>query len=288
MSLDLVLYAAFGGGVVAGWLTRWRSPWVDRAATGTVGVLLFLLGVGIGTLPARSVLAEVPLAAVFALATLGVTIAILRWIDAPGAVAAPPVPPPPSRAARLTPFAFVAALLVGVAVGAATGVGPGPTTEYALYVLLALVGFGLELDRARLRSAWKPIVAAVVGGSAIAVVFAATGLVPSAAAFSSAFAFGWYSLAGPLVGARLGASLGLFAFLANFLRENVTMLTAPVAGPRVGGHGLAAMGGATAMDTTLFFITRYGGRSSATVALATGIILTTAAGLLVPAILALL
>ena len=287
MSLDLLLYVAFGGGVVAGRLTSWRSPWVDRAATATVGVLLFLLGVGLGTLPSGSVVAEIPLAAAFALATLVVTLLVLRLIDRPTSAAPPPPEARPTGLVLFTPAAFVAALLVGVAFGATTGLGPGPTTEYALYVLLALVGFGLELDRARLRSAWKPIAAAAVGGAAVALVFAGTGLVPSTAAFSSAFAFGWYSLAGPLVGARLGAALGLFAFLANFLRENVTMLSAPFAGARVGGDGLAAMGGATSMDTTLFFITRYGGRQSATVALATGIVLTTAAGLLVPAILAL-
>jgi uncharacterized membrane protein YbjE (DUF340 family) len=287
VSLDLLLYVAFGGGFLAGRLTSWRSRWVDRAATASVGALLFLLGVGLGSLPAGAVVSEVPLAAGFAVATLVVTLLLLRLLDRGPAGLRTAPPESPRGTALLTPVQFVAALLVGVAVGAATGVAPGAATEYALYALLALVGFGLELDRARLRSAWKPIAAAVGAGVVVASIFSVADLVPSAAAFSSAFAFGWYSLAGPLVGARLGAALGLFAFLGNFLRENLTMLTASFAGRRVGGTGLAAMGGATSMDTTLFFITRYGGRESATVALATGIVLTTAAGLLVPAILAL-
>lgn len=287
MSLDLVLYVAFGGGFVAGRLTAWRSPWVDSAAMGAVGVLLFLLGVGLGSLPAGSVIAEIPLAAGFALATLAGTLLVMRFLEAPRTQAPATPPLPPRSSVLLPPVAFVAALLVGVAVGASTSLRPGPATEYVLYGLLALVGFGLELDRARLRSAWRPIAAAVLAGVGVATVFAASGLVPPVAAYSSAFAFGWYSLAGPLVGARLGAALGLFAFLANFFRENVTMLSAPVAGPRVGGDGLASMGGATSMDTTLFFVTRFGGRESATVALATGIVLTTVAGVVVPLILAL-
>jgi uncharacterized membrane protein YbjE (DUF340 family) len=287
VSLDLVLYVAFGGGFLAGRLTAWRSPWVDRAAMGTVGVLLFLLGVGLGSLPPASVVAEIPLAAGFALATLAGTLLVMRFLEAPQVRAPTAAPAPSYGSVILPPVAFVAALLAGVAVGASTTLRPGPATEYVLYVLLALVGFGLELDRARLRSAWRPIAAAVLGGTAVATGFAFSGLVPAVAAYSSAFAFGWYSLAGPLVGARLGAALGLFAFLANFLRENVTMLSSPVAGPRIGGDGLASMGGATSMDTTLFFVTRFGGRESATVALATGIVLTTVAGLVVPVILAL-
>ena len=286
MSLDLLLYVAFGGGFLLGRLTSWRSPWVGRAATASVGVLLFLLGVELGALPPATVVAEIPLAAAFAVATLFVTLGVLALIDRPADRTARP-PTTTSRAVILTPVGFVAGLLAGVALGAVAHAGPGPTVEYALYALLALVGFELDLDRTRLRSAVRPLAAAAVGGVAVAGGFALLGWVPAAAAFSTGLAFGWYSLAGPLVGARLGAGLGLFAFLANFLRENLTMLSSPALGRRVGGDGLAAMGGATSMDTTLFFITRYGGRESATVALATGIVLTTAAGLLVPVVLAL-
>ena len=150
---------------------------------------------------------------------------------------------------------------------------------------MVLVGFDLQLDLARLRSAWVPILAAVTGALVVAVAFGATRLVPWSAAFSTSFAFGWYSLAGPLTAVRLGPALGLFAFLANFLRENLTMLSAPVLGRKVRGDGLAAMGGATSMDTTLYFVTRYGDPRAATVALATGVVLTTAAGLLLPVLL---
>jgi uncharacterized membrane protein YbjE (DUF340 family) len=285
VNLDLFLYVAFGGGFVAGRLIRWRSPRIGDAATVLVGVLLFLLGDGLGTLPVGALLNEIPLAATFAAATLAATVLLVLLLTR--VQHSPPVRYGPLRTRPnfLTPVGFVLALLAGAAVGRIGGHGPGPLTEFALYGLLAVVGFELKVDVARIRSAWIPITAAVSGGLAVAVVFAVSGLVSPLAVFSSAFAFGWYSLAGPLTAARLGPALGLFAFLANFLRENLTMLSAPWIGRRVGGEGLAAMGGATSMDTTLYFVTRYGDPDAATLALATGIVLTTSAGLLLPLIL---
>ena len=283
MALDLVLYGAFAAGFVAGRLTRWRSPWVGRAAAGTVGLLLFLLGVSLGRLDLSAVQSEVPLAVAFAVLTLVLTLVVAR-ILAPR----PPISTPSPRLGRasfLTPLLFVFAVVLGVLVGHSAGVNPGPSTEYVLYALLVLVGFDLTIDPKRLRSAWAAIASAVVGGFAVGALFVGLGLVPAGASFATAGAFGWYSLAGPLVAGRLGASLGLFAFLANFLRENLTMLAAPWAGPRVGGSGLAAMGGATSMDTTLYFATRYGGEGAGTIALATGVVLTLVAGLVVPVLL---
>jgi uncharacterized membrane protein YbjE (DUF340 family) len=283
VALDLVLYGAFAAGFVAGRLTRWRSPWVGRAAAATVGLLLFLLGISLGRLDLSVVQSEVPLAVAFAVATLALTLLLARILA--------PRPPVPSkstvlgRASLLTPLVFVLAVVAGVGVGHSVGVNPGSTTEYVLYALLALVGFDLTIDPRRLRSAWAPIASAVIGGFAVGAVFIGLGLVPVGASLATAGAFGWYSLAGPLVAGRLGASLGLFAFLANFLRENLTMLAAPWAGPRVGGSGVAAMGGATSMDTTLYFAARYGGEGAGTLALATGIVLTLVAGLVVPVLL---
>jgi uncharacterized membrane protein YbjE (DUF340 family) len=285
VSFDPFLYVAFGAGFLAGRLVQWRSPWVGHAATATVAVLLFLLGVSLGALPLASALTVIPLALAFTFATLAITIGIAWSLSrTPEDV---PLPAEPSRTAALAPFAFLAAVGLGVVAGHTTGAAPGPWTEYSLFVLLALVGFDLTIELRRLRTAGVPIASALAGGAVVAVVFTVVGLVPAPAAFATASAFGWYSLAGPLVAARLGASLGLFAFLANFFRENVTMVSSAWLGRRIGANGLSAMGGATAMDTTLYFITRYAGVRSATTALATGFVLTAAAGVLVPLALSL-
>jgi uncharacterized membrane protein YbjE (DUF340 family) len=286
VSFDPFLYVALAGGFAAGRATRWRSLWVGRAALVTVGVLLVLLGDSLGALPGATVASEIPIAILFALATLGATLLAVRLLARQETERPAVVPDTPLGRVLLTPLGLLAAVLIGVGVGHIGGTGAAIDTEYALYVLLALVGFDLEIDAARIRSAWIPLVAAATGGIAVAAAFAVTGLLPGRAAFAT-LAFGWYSLAGPLTAVRLGPALGLFAFLANFLRENLTMLSAPIVGKRVRGEGLAAMGGATSMDTTLYFVTRYGDPKAATVALATGIVLTTVAGLLVPVVLGL-
>jgi uncharacterized membrane protein YbjE (DUF340 family) len=106
-------------------------------------------------------------------------------------------------------------------------------------------------------------------------------------ALATTLGFGWYTLTGPIVATRLGATAGLLAFLTNFLREDLTMLLSPSLGPRLGPEALTAWGGATSMDTTLYFVTRYGDPDSGSLALASGLVLTLAASLLVPAVLAL-
>ena len=64
------------------------------------------------------------------------------------------------------------------------------------------------------------------------------------------------------------------------------MLLSPVFGGRLRGEGLAAMGGATSMDTTLYFVTRYGDAEAGSLALASGLVLTVVASLVLPALLA--
>src|SRR4029077_13605707 len=102
-------------------------------------------------------------AAAFAVATLVVTVLVVRLLTRVGRSPAIPSEPPSARLPYVTPVGFVVALLAGMAVGRSGGEGPGPLTEYALYALLAIVGFDLRVDAARIRSAWIPIAAAVVG-----------------------------------------------------------------------------------------------------------------------------
>ncbi len=148
--------------------------------------------------------------------------------------------------------------------------------------MLALVAFDLNWSREGLRRLWVPLTAAVGGVVAAAAVFSAVGLLPSRIAFATGLGFGWYTLTGALVAANAGASFGFLAFLTNFLRENLTMVTSPWAGPVLGGEGMTAVGGATSMDTTLYFITRFADRDAGSLALSSGLILTIAASVLVP------
>jgi len=157
--------------------------------------------------------------------------------------------------------------------------------DYALYVMLALVAFDLNWSRAGLRRLWVPLAAAAAGASIGAGSLALLGLLPARIAFATGFGFGWYTLTGALVAANAGAAFGFLAFLTNFLRENLTMVTSPWAGPVVGGEGMTAVAGATSMDTTLYFITHFADPEAGSLALASGLVLTITASIAVPLVL---
>jgi uncharacterized membrane protein YbjE (DUF340 family) len=286
VEFDPYLYVAFGAGLLAGWLVRPRSPWVPRATLVTVGILVGLLGASLNAVPVPQLLLTIPISLAFAVLVLGFTAGtawvLLRWRPPSRAV-----PEKPRSSDPRVPLSLLllGALLGGFAIGHFLVLPTGEVIPWALYALLALVAFDLRLRVEALRTLWLPLVAAVAGATAAAGVIVAVLGTAAPVAFATSFAFGWYTLAGPLVAARAGASLGLLAFLTNFLREDLTMLVSPVVGGRMRGEGLAAMGGATSMDTTLYFVTRYGDPDAGSLALATGLVLTVAASLLLPALL---
>lgn len=289
MEFDPFLYVAFLVGLVAGRVVRPHTPWVARATWITVGVLVGLLGASLDAVPVPQLIATLPLSLGFALLILGLTLAIYLLI----ARAAPPPPSPgspaPARAERRAPVSLLllGALVGGYALGHFLSIPTATALPWALYALLALVAFDLKLRPEGVRRVWVPLTAAVGGSLGAAVIFVGLAGTPAPAAFATAFAFGWYTLAGPLVGAREGGVLGLLAFATNFLREDLTMLVAPVFGRRLRGEGLTAIGGATSMDTTLYFVTRYGDEEAASLSLASGLVLTVAASLLLPVLLTL-
>ena len=285
MAVDPFLYVAFLVGLVAGRLIRRRTRWVERATVGTVVVLLLLLGASLSDIPFAQIVDAIPDALLFLVLlvalTLGLVYVLVRAPPAPAPVAATP--------ARRFPIelVFAGSLLVGYGVLGRLAETWDPAIEWALYALLALVAFDLRLSRRALRSAWVPLTAAIGGATLASVLMTLAVGIPIPVSAATAFGFGWYTLAGPLVAAKVGPALGLVAFLTNFLRENVTMLTAARLGPRFGGMGIAAVGGATSMDTTLYFAARYGGADSGSMALGTGLVLTISAGVLLPILLSL-
>jgi uncharacterized membrane protein YbjE (DUF340 family) len=287
VAFDPFLYVALAAGYLVGRAVHARSPWVPRATLATVGVLVGLLGASLDSVPAGTLVAEIPLAFAFVALILAVTIAVFLALRRPSATAPAPTSSVPLAQRAGVSLSLLIALVVGFVLGRAVAIPADAAIPYVLYVLLAFVGFDLVLTREGLRGVWVPLTAATVGALCAAIVFVLVAGIPAAAGFSTSLGFGFYSLAGPLVAARLGSALGLLAFLTNFLREQLTMLLAPYLGPRLRGDGLASLGGATAMDTTLFFVTRYGDEHAASLSLATGIVLTLAASLVLPALLAL-
>ncbi|MGA8302425.1 MAG: LysO family transporter [Thermoplasmata archaeon] len=285
MAFDPFLYIAFALGFIAGRLFPRRGPWVPRATLLTVVVLVGLLGASLNDVPWVSLLATVPVAVAFAVLILGLTSGVYLAIAQLRPAPAEPLPPP-GRDERLPLSAvLLVSLLVGLGTGRLVPLPASASIPWVLYVLLALVGFDIPLRLSALRNVWVPLTAATVGAVAAAALFAVVDHLALSTALATSLAFGFYSLAGPLVGARVGAILGLLAFLTNFLREDLTMILSPYLGRRLRGAGLAALGGATSMDTTLYFVTRYGDAEAGSLALASGLILTVAASLVLPAVL---
>ncbi|MEM2816377.1 MAG: lysine exporter LysO family protein [Candidatus Bathyarchaeia archaeon] len=95
--------------------------------------------------------------------------------------------------------------------------------------------------------------------------------------------YGWYTLAGPLAGQLFGLKWGAIGFTVNLLRELVTIVTASLAA-KLDRYAPIAMGGATAMDTTLPIIIRYCGQDTLITAFSSGFILTVAAPFTITAI----
>jgi uncharacterized membrane protein YbjE (DUF340 family) len=287
MAIDVVLYLSLGLGFVAGRLSHYHGPWVGRATVATIVLLVFLLGTTLGFASIGALVGVVPVALVFVLLILGLTVAIDRYLSVRLGTFTNNRAPPRKNGQHpyRLPLVLLAALLVGIAIGHAWTLSTGNDLTYALYLLLFLVGYDMNVIFPALRSVMVPVASALVGAAAAAVVVTVVFGLPSRVAFATAFGFGWYTLTGPLVTRAVGPALGLVAFVTNFMRENVTMVSAPVVGPRVGGEGLVAMGGAASMDTTLYFVTHYGDPKAGAVSLSSGLILTVLASLLVPLIL---
>ncbi len=289
-----LLYVA----VAAGYLTsrRWAPPkQLETASRLTVLLLVGALGMvleGAGPIsPAGVLLPSVALA----LGLVGSSILFAYLLGGRPASGAPdpegsskgPAPPGGRGHALVFPGVILVALLFGYVVasfGRPPGAWGNDLIEVFLLLLLFQVGWEIRLSRAALRALPIPLGAAALSAVAVAVPAALLMGIPLRTSFAIVGAFGWYTLAGPLVSQSAGPTLGLVAFLANFLRENFTMVSAPAVGRRAGAEAMTAAGGATAMDTTLFFVTTYGRRDAGGLALASGTVLT----LLVPLLLGLL
>lgn len=149
----------------------------------------------------------------------------------------------------------------------------------SLLLLLFVMGVQLGMDReavAKMRRTGVKILLipfAVALGSVLGgfVGGLALGLSPIGTMAVSA-GFGWYTLAGPLVGQLLGAQLGALGFVVNFLRELLTVATLPLT-CKAGKNVPVAFGGATTMDTTLPVIVRYCGSEALMTAFSSGFVL---------------
>lgn len=287
----LILFALILGGIATGRLfASGRLVFVPRLTGILVRVLLFLLGLEIGSDPA----------VVRGMATLGRTAFVLFAFSSAGSVAAAWLlgrrvraqeadtafaaadAPRPLRQALAGSLAVVLFFAAGCAAGLA-GFEPfsARMSTWALYALMFTVGISLGGDRTlagRIRTldrrlALLPLFTAagtLLGAALASPLLASASLADSLAVGAG---FGYYSLSGIFIADLRSAELGTVALLCNVLRELLTLLAAPLAARWFGPLAAVSLGGATSFDTTLPVITQAAGRPYAVVAVFHGCVL---------------
>ncbi|MCG7497061.1 lysine exporter LysO family protein [Vibrio sp. Of7-15] len=154
-------------------------------------------------------------------------------------------------------------------------------SELILLLLLFLIGIqlrnsGMTLKQILLNKHGMTIAALVLASSLPGGLIAAFILdIPFNHGLAMASGFGWYSLAGILMGDALGPVYGGAAFLNELLRELIALVLIPVAINRVPSTSIG-YAGATAMDFTLPVIQSTGGIHCVPVAIVSGFILSLA------------
>lgn len=190
------------------------------------------------------------------------------------------------------PIRLFAAVLAGLLVGYLVKLLPEARitqiTTWLLYLLVFLIGFqlvrsGVDIRRSLLQPRTLIVPAgAVVGTLASGFVLAPLlGLAPGRA-MSVAAGFGWYSLSGVLITNLGDPVLGSAAFIANMLREGLSLLLIPLLGRLGLGEIAVGIAGATSMDVTLPLIGKSCGGSYVPLAVASGATLSFLVPILVP------
>ncbi|KXF81712.1 lysine exporter LysO family protein [Enterovibrio coralii] len=158
-----------------------------------------------------------------------------------------------------------------------------PASEGILLILLLLIGIqlrnsGMTLKQIVLNKKGLSVALTIIvtswGGGLVAAWFLD---LPYNYGLAMASGFGWYSLAGILMGDALGPVYGGASFLLELARELVAIMLIPLL---IGRYPLTAIGygGATSMDFTLPIIQTAGGIRCVPIAIVSGFILS----LLVP------
>ena len=156
-------------------------------------------------------------------------------------------------------------------------------SEWILFVLLFFIGIqlrnsGLSLKQILVNKQGMAIASLIIISSLIGGLLAAWALdIPAYQGLAMASGFGWYSLAGILMGDAFGPIFGGASFMIELLRELVALVFIPLFIQKKPSTAIG-YAGATAMDFTLPVIQSTGGVKCVPVAIVSGFILS----LLVP------
>ncbi|BDX37588.1 membrane protein [Tenuifilaceae bacterium CYCD] len=188
---------------------------------------------------------------------------------------------------------------LGILIGASNIVPEWMTStdysQYALYVLMFLVGVGIGSDDKALQAIRTmnfkilliPITTILGTTLGIAIIIPLIKGINIKEAMAVGAGYGYYSLSSIIIKELHSEWLGVVALLSNVIREVITLLLAPIFAIYFGKIAPICSGGATSMDTTLPIISKASGKDYAIASLIHGIILTVLVPFIVSMILTL-
>ncbi|HOP03606.1 MAG TPA: lysine exporter LysO family protein [Tenuifilaceae bacterium] len=177
---------------------------------------------------------------------------------------------------------FAAGVLAGFADFIPSILTENDYSQWALYLLMFLVGISIGADTASLKAIRSfnlkillvPVftILGTTLGTIILWFFVTDYSFQDL--LSVGYGFGYYSLSSIFITEIRGEELGVVALLSNVMREIITLLLAPLFAIYLGKIAPICSGGATSMDTTLPIISKSSGNEYAIISLFHGIILT--------------
>lgn len=269
----------FSGIVIGLLLSRWKMAWIDRVMICIIWILLFFLGLEVGT--DENIINALPSLGLKALiisvtALLGSALAAFalwqlakkskKGTTLPDASKEIAEPSSGSTSKKEHPLKgsliILAFFIVGCILGRLHIIDSLDLIKdisfYTLAVLITLVGISIGHNRQALKNlkGLNPLYL-LLPLFTIAGTLAACSLLGIALPYTItdtlAVASGqaYYSLSSILITQARGAELGTIALLANIMRELITLLAAPLLYKIFGPLSPIAAGGATTADTTL-------------------------------------
>lgn len=187
----------------------------------------------------------------------------------------------PFRQMMMESVKLIFVVAAGLVVGLLAGIDLSwvdQASEITLLILLFLIGIqlrnsGMTLKQILLNKKGMMIALAIIATSLPGGLIAALILdIPLNHGLAMASGFGWYSLAGILIGDALGPIMGGVAFLNELIRELVALTLIPLVITRYPSTAIG-YAGATAMDFTLPVIQTCGGIRCVPIAIVSGFIL---------------
>lgn len=177
---------------------------------------------------------------------------------------------------------FVAGIILGISNLIPFDIDSYNLSEYTLYLLMLLVGFGMGADENTFSILKKmnfkilsiPIITIIGTFIGVSGSYFFLSDISISDVWAIGAGYGYYSLSSIYLAELRSETIGAIALLSNISREIITLVATPLLVKYFGKLAPICAAGATSMDTTLPIITTYSGKEYALISVFHGTILT--------------